>query len=332
MPLNSRDAIQQTAPGRDRILRDLDRLAASLQAGSPPPGCVQKTVDLLSDYRRQATPQEWREFAAETIRAHPILAPLHRDPYSSYSFRKPRGYPGDAVLLDFIYGGGGSQPLLDASDDFGRQLFRQAAQSPAFETLRARRDFLARRIEECCAAKSTRILAVACGHLRELLQLPVRCVPERFLAIDQDALSLATAQADLPGLAIETVSTSAFRLLDRRFNIGSFDFIYSAGLYDYLDDDFAVRLLLALSRRLASGGVLLVANMLPGFQPAGYMEAVMDWWLIYRTAEEMASLARPLVASGGFSMRTFNDAGDDIVYLEIRRDGAAPAAAAAGRI
>jgi extracellular factor (EF) 3-hydroxypalmitic acid methyl ester biosynthesis protein len=69
--------------------------------------------------------------------------------------------------------------------------------------------------------------------------------------------------------------------------------------------------------------VLLVANMLPGFQAAGYMEAIMDWWLIYRTAAEMEALARAVVESGGFTMRTFNDSGDDIVYLEIRREGSA---------
>jgi hypothetical protein len=73
--------------------------------------------------------------------------------------------------------------------------------------------------------------------------------------------------------------------------LGVFDFIYSAGLYDYLSEDTAVRLTSKLASMLKPGGRLLIANMMPSLPSAGYMEAVMDWWLIYRTTQELKSLS-----------------------------------------
>ena len=225
--------------------------------------------------------------------------------------------------MDFGYAAGSSARQVSKAGERGQQLYRQVFATPWSSVLRARRDYLATRIEEACAQPSSRILAVACGHLRELQQLRPGCRPTSFLALDQDGESLATARADAGAFPIECCKASAFRLLTQRFAIGWFDFIYSAGLYDYLDEAFGARLLLALAQRLTPGGVLLVANMLPGFGCAGYMEAAMDWWLIYRAAAEMLSLARATVESGGYTARTLPAADGAIVYLEIRREGSA---------
>jgi SAM-dependent methyltransferase len=306
---------------RQNILFDeLDGLADSLADRPPDAGFLTDVVTLLAGYRAKAGWQEWRAFATVGFRQHPIFPLLHQEPSTSYGFRKPRGYAGDAVLMDFGYGTGGSARVVSETGATGRELYRQMFHSPWSSALRARRDYLADRIEKACASPSSRVLAVASGHLREAQQLPAHCRPTRFLALDQDGESLSTARENARGFEIECCKASAFRLLSSRFEVGIFDFIYSAGLYDYLDDAFGARLLLALARRLAPGGVLLVANMLPDFLCTGYMEAAMDWWLIYRYAAEMAALARGVVESGEFTART-HTATDSIVYLEIRREG-----------
>jgi hypothetical protein len=110
------------------------------------------------------------------------------------------------------------------------------------------------------------------------------------------------------------------RLLSEHFDIGEFDLIYSAGLYDYLSDEFSTRLLQGLVRRLGAGGTLLVANMLPDIPACGYMEAVMDWWLIYRTPEQMAEMGIQVAAVSDVGWRVFTDDLQHIVYLEIRRN------------
>ena len=301
----------------------LDRLADSHDESDLSPTLVADVVRLLLGYRGSTPWEGWKDFAHDEFRTHPVFHILQSDPYSNYSFRHPRGYPGDAVLMDFIYGGGCSTPLLNSATALGRSLYAQCSRNPAFPAIQGRRDLFARYIEAACRNHaSSRILSVACGHLREggVLRQPDLPRPARFVALDQDSDSLDVVAAELSGSGVECLRESAIRLLSNHFHIGEFDLIYSAGLYDYLSDEFSTRLLQALVRRLASRGTLLVANMLPGIPACGYMEAVMDWWLIYRTPAEMAGMAKQVAAVSDIQWHVFTDELQHIVYLEIRRN------------
>jgi len=282
-----------------------------------PPRCAANAVDLLLEARRDMTPPQWREFATTCFRAHPAFPFLCEEPCAAYSFRKPRGYAGDAVLLDLLYGGASSAPLIQAASETGRELYRQTSRLPTPLAIRHRRDYLARRLGDLCTRGGrSRVLSVACGHLREAASLLERDTwPERLVALDQDARSLAVVQKEYAGRAVECLNMSALRLLSPRLDLGEFDFIYSAGLTDYLEDEFVERLIAALARRLAPGGRLLICNMTPETCGAAYMEAVMDWWLIYRTPAEMEKLA----ASTGLPWGVFVSQDRHVVYLELRR-------------
>ncbi len=249
------------------------------------------------------------------LRKHPVTALLHQDPYTCYGFHKPRGYAGDAVLLDFIYGGGPSAPLVESASGMGSAIYHQCLRHPSSAAIRARRDHLASRMAALCRnGACPDILSVACGHLREAGRLERGAVPTgRFVALDQDAAILEVALAEHPSLLIEPVQRSVFSLLRSGQQLGTFDFIYSAGLYDYLSDDFATRLTEKLTAMLNPKGRLLIANMLTDFPGAGYMEAIMDWWLIYRTAAQFKRLAGR--AAGVKRVRVYQKR--HIVYMEI---------------
>jgi extracellular factor (EF) 3-hydroxypalmitic acid methyl ester biosynthesis protein len=305
------------------FLTALDHIAALHDDLNPSPALVDDVAGLLLQYRGSLPWEEWKEFATATFRNHELFQTLQADPYASYSFRKPRGYPGDAVLMDFIYGSGASGAALESSSELGREIFRQISRNPAFPAIQGRRDLLARRIEAACREnRNCRILSVACGHLREggVLRKSEIPRPARFLALDQDEASLALVASEHKHSGVACLRESAIRLLSHHFDIGVFDLIYSAGLYDYLSDEFSTRLLQGLVRRLAPGGSLLVANMLPDIPACGYMEAVMDWWLIYRTPEQMAEMGKQVAAESVVQWRVFTDDLKHIVYLEIRRN------------
>src|SRR5215510_3880927 len=93
----------------------------------------------LFDLRRAAAADEWREFAQQTWLAHPLRALAHQDPITRRAFEKPRGYAGDAELIDMIYG----RRKLPRMSSVGAALYSHVFQAPAPQAVRARRDHLA---------------------------------------------------------------------------------------------------------------------------------------------------------------------------------------------
>src|SRR6185503_4886600 len=157
--------------------------------------------------------------------------------------RRPRGYPGDALLLDFVYGGGTSAPLVKSASPLGAALYHEWDPYPALGAIRGRRDYLAGRLMEFGGKE---VLSVACGHLREAQALdgvPERDRPARFVALDQDPATLEVVRAEQQTNGVQTVAASVLDLLRPGNRLGAFDFIYSAGLYDYLSGEVGLRLL-----------------------------------------------------------------------------------------
>jgi extracellular factor (EF) 3-hydroxypalmitic acid methyl ester biosynthesis protein len=52
---------------------------------------------------RSALPREdWQRFCKDVVSNHGLRDVIHQDPFTLHSVRKPRGYAGDAALLDYI--------------------------------------------------------------------------------------------------------------------------------------------------------------------------------------------------------------------------------------
>src|SRR5204863_9304423 len=136
------------------------------------------------------------------------------------------------------------------------------------------------------------ILAVAAGHLREasLAAAVRRRRIGRFVALDADAVSLEVVQRAYGPYGVETVAAPFSQLITGRVALGQFDLVYSTGLYDYLNVSTGRRLVRTMFNMLKPGGQLVVANFMPGIRDVGYMEAFMDWRLIYRTRHDMTDL------------------------------------------
>ena len=98
-----------------------------------------------------------------------------------------------------------------------------------------------------------------------------------------------------------------------------FDLVYAAGLYDYLWQGAAEQLTAWCFRRLRSGGRLLIANLLPDLPEAAYIEAITDWWLVYRTEREMADLANAISRHHILTRRVFTDSAACVAFLDLVR-------------
>ena len=273
----------------------------------------------LRERRAKLPRDEWVTFG-DQARRHPLHRLLLQSPFTRRAYDKPRGYAGDAVLMDLIYGM--TRPGDDLSP-LGGMLYGYEFDSPCFQSVRTRRAVLAREIDGVAAVTpNARVLAVASGHLREIeWSCAARAGTVHITALDQDRHSLACVERDYAGrrYPLSTVASTIGDVLRRSVRIADVDLAYAAGLYDYLEADLARALTATLFRMLAPGGRLLIANFTPATHDAAFMEAIMDWRLIYRTAAEVRSLADAIDPAGIARIDQFCDENAHVAYMRVVR-------------
>lgn len=87
----------QTAPEKT-----LDTVYAFLADGEVAAG-MDRLHRELKTIRNRFTHFDWKEFVEARCRTYRLCDLLHTCPVSNRCYHKPRGYAGDAVLLDMIY-------------------------------------------------------------------------------------------------------------------------------------------------------------------------------------------------------------------------------------
>ncbi|MGC4049770.1 MAG: class I SAM-dependent methyltransferase [Paludibaculum sp.] len=296
----------------------LDVVTEQLQAG-----WIDQPLDELFDdlkARQEEDGQVWPAYAG-ACRSHEACELLHQDPFTYRAFSKPRGYAGDAVMMDYIYGLGEAIPAARAATPLGRAIFEYMGTRPSARGVRYRRQLIADLIDRTVARGGNRVLALAAGHLREVeLSAAVQAGQvEEFVAFDQDEASLAVVARDYGHLGVRTVNGSVRAVLAGKANLGQFDFVYAAGLFDYLSAPVATALTRLMFQMVRPGGTLLIPNFLPGVGDRGYMESFMDWHLIYRDHADMQALASALPPDQVESCRVFDDNNEAIIYLLVRK-------------
>ena len=304
----------------------LDAAHEKLLSGKAREG-MQELMPALRQLKQSEDPVAWDEFCRREFLEHPLKQLIWQDPFTRHAFEKPRGYPGDAGLLDYIYD---CAPPPDTTE-LGREIFRSTTEAPASCSVRARRDVLAKIIDDVAAeVPGARMLSIACGHLREAALS--RAINEDrvsdFIAADQDPTSLAEVQARFGHKGVRTVQASVRGILAEKVKFQGLHLAYAAGLYDYLADRVAAKLTRLMFDMLAPGGRLLVANFAPNLRDIGYMETYMGWNLIYRTPDQMNALAGDIPVDAFSERRVFWDEPGNILFLEVRKRVGARAAVA----
>ena len=298
-----------------------DTVATSFENGVTYPAMAQ-LVEGLAAIGAANRGSDWIEHAKSVARRHPISKFVFDCPFTRHSAARPRGYPGDAQLIDFIYRHPAALPVEQQASDFGRSVLLHNVDSPAPAAVRARRHLTATYIGDVVAQRpDAHVMSVACGHARELelLSPKVARAIGRFVAYDQDPASLAVASSyAAKGIPVEPVQGTILQLIKENTLTG-FDLIFSAGLYDYLSDRLAEKLTANLFTRLKPGGKLIVANFLPDIRDAGYMEIFMDWRLIYRDERQIRAFARKIDPAALGSTRYFPEPNRNVGFLEITR-------------
>jgi hypothetical protein len=313
---NQSSAVSATLPQvaqLERVLNDWHQRLVSGEGHS----AVEALCRVLLSLRLQSADDEWLEIKSFCL-THPIRELLHQDPYTRRAYEKPRGYAGDAVMLDYVYG---STPPEGASP-LGCRIFSGTTGLSNGLSVIARRDLLSQQIDELAAKRQhPRIVSFACGHLREgqRAQAVRAGAIGALYAIDQDQESLDIVKREQGLYGVTTMHASVVSLIRGKLKLDNIDFAYAAGLYDYLSDGVAAKTTKVLFDMLASEGRLLIANFMPESHGRGYMDAFMDWSLIYRTEEQLRQVMSLVPLSFVASHRLWRDQFGNIAYLEIVR-------------
>ncbi len=218
---------------------------------------------------------------------------------------KPRGYSGDSKMMSMIY----ADDYLGRST-FAKILHKHATEHPGSQAVRNRRTLIAETLRrlgaECRNGNVGKldVLSVASGpavEVRDIMASPEDCSALSFSLLDQDEVALREAASNIAqvesrwktGIEVNYLHHSVRTMLvDPQFigKCGTFDFIYSMGLFDYLTPRVARAVLSKLFMLLKPGGEIVVGNFHASNPSRYYMEYWVDWVLYYRNEEEFIGL------------------------------------------
>ena len=244
---------------------------------------------LLGKANQLASSEVWR------IAGHVLK---HGD-LQNHARTKPRGYAGDYQMLHKIC----RQTICE--HPLGRAFDRFFQDQDAPQAVRNRTQLTADRITahvNRLESKRPKIVSIGSGSAEDIIQAikqtPVKSRKEVdviLLDLDADALDFARQQLE-PLLPIESVyclRTNLYRIPRNKKTLNllqNADFLICAGLFDYLNQADAADMLASFWNSLSDTGKLMVFNFAPGNPSRTYMEWIGNWYLLYRSRDEMLEL------------------------------------------
>lgn len=207
---------------------------------------------------------------------------------SSHSRTKPLGYAGDHVIIDMIY------QRSTAKCDVGKMMDEFYHRQKAPTAVRNRKNFFIDTVAALCHIKPVAsILNIACGPCRDVAEAldkaGTAAEKASFHCIDMDPRAISYAQTVVDSSKAPQIcwqATDAFRFRTRK----KYDLVWSAGLFDYLNDRLAAALLRKMLDATSEGGEVIVGNFHISNPDRPWMEWCGDWHLIHRDEEDMRSI------------------------------------------
>lgn len=286
-------------------------------------GLISKGLDVVMNNLNDLTKNLSTKLISSEIREecfqHPIAKLLLQEPMTKWSFQKPRGYSGDAELIDYMY----RLKSCRIDDTYiGRELYGILSCAGSVAAVRWRANHMAESIDNIQRKLGRKIdlISVASGHLRELGYIKnAEEKINRFVCIDQDAQSNEELKRTYNKYSfLEVIDSSITYIVKNKLADQKFDFIYSSGLFDYLNDKVATKMIERLYGNLREGGEMIIPNFLKGISEKAYMETFMKWNLIYRNDEDMLALIADLDIPRS-NQEIYHDEMGKVVYLKITK-------------
>ena len=273
------------------------------------------------------------------------LLPLHRayarrqlhpqvlcSPFAYRTYHKPLGYAGDYEMVNMIL-----REPFEGGSIFAKTLNMWLLKQPSAEAHRNRIKYLKQKLVEetrrvTQQGRTARILSVGCGPAGEVGHFIAQehlsnCA--RFTLLDFNDETLTYTAKALESLKqqyrrrteLEMVRKSVHQMLKEAKQAvePKYDFIYCAGLFDYLSDRVCKRLMNIMYALLAPNGLLIATNIHPCNPNRHSMEFVLEWHVIHRTRAQLQQLKPDLAPAESFCDN--QEATGINLFLEVRKPG-----------
>lgn len=259
---------------------------------------------------------------------HPLLL---CSPFMYRIYQKPLGYAGDYEMVNMIL-----RDPVEGSSLFAKLLNVYILNQAPAQGHRNRVTFLTQKLIEetqrCTRmGRKARIFNLGCGPAREVQNFLLHedlSDRSQITLLDFNDETLQFTGKILGEIKMKSqrltqlqmVKKSVHQILKeyaRHPGGGDFDFIYCAGLFDYLSDRVCKRLMNIFYDLLAPGGLLVATNVDASNPIRNIMEYIFEWHLVYRNSKQLESLRPDAVVPGMFNVRT--ELSGSNIFIEIRK-------------
>jgi extracellular factor (EF) 3-hydroxypalmitic acid methyl ester biosynthesis protein len=329
----------------------LEQMELGIQA-SPKPGRAQLERSIIEKLAPQAIPvlntlfEKFERIAAGLTEE---LRPAHRNyvqrnlheivfcaPFACRTYQKPLGYPGDYEMVNMMV----RDPQEGGSvfaKIFNVWLLQQgsaAAHRNRLADIAARIESEALRISR--SGRKARIFNFACGpalEVQDFIRRSPLSAQVEFTLSDFNTETLEHTRKAIEGIKERFGRRTSVQLqkkaVQQLFRESQkpagpanrapheYDFIYCAGLFDYLTDQTCRHLIKIFHQWLAPGGLLYLTNVTPFTPNRGSMDLILDWHLIYRNVAQFEQLCSDIISKEMIRVRS-DETGVNI-FLEARK-------------
>ncbi len=329
----------------------LEELSRWLEHGEAVAGIKdnQNTIDFVkafvADVDTKVGPkldEIFNEFDQEAQKVSVEETPLHKafvrrelhplilcSPFLHRTFTKPLGYAGDYEMVNMIL-----RDPWEGSNTYARLVNAVFLRTGTAQGHRNRIDNLleylrseTKRVQKY--NRPCRVMNVGCGPAVEVQRFVKDAVSDHaeMELLDFNEETIRYASNEIEQSMRESRSKVKIRYIHRSIHhllkeasarkieaTPSYDYVYCAGLFDYLSDRVCKRLVRLFYEWTVPGGLVVVTNVHANNPARGIMDHLQDWSLLLRSESDMAGLISDLGQQCVMAEPTGTN-----VFLEIRK-------------
>lgn len=239
---------------------------------------------------------------------------IRRDTVWGMCYLKPYGYAGDFEIIDMVY-----QEYINP-DPILKKWDRLVQESNGLKAVRNRKELFKQLTKQYSQPLDYQVLNVASGPCRDVMEYlqanPNQSITIDCLEHDKHAITYATK-------LLQSVNPAQYQFIHAnifKFDTSKrYDFIWSAGLFDYFDDTTFIKILQQLFAYLKPKGRIVIGNFCWKSE-SRFMKELVDWHLHYRTRKELLALGEA-ACSQYQSMDILEEEEGVNLFLEIAKEG-----------